>query len=123
MRAWIEDVVVTAAARGRGVGELLNREALRLARELGARTVDLTSRPEREAANRLYAKLGFERRETNVYRHSARLAPPDSQHACSPSSSMSPEGPRSSSSRTCRSLDPRRAGCSRSARSGSTARS
>jgi RimJ/RimL family protein N-acetyltransferase/prolyl-tRNA editing enzyme YbaK/EbsC (Cys-tRNA(Pro) deacylase) len=70
VRAWIEDVVVTAAARGQGVGERLNREALRVARELGARTVDLTSRPSREAANRLYARLGFERRETNVYRHS-----------------------------------------------------
>ena len=72
VRAWIEDVVVTTAARGRGVGELLNREALRLAAQLGARSVDLTSRPSREAANRLYAKLGFERRETNVYRHSGR---------------------------------------------------
>jgi ribosomal protein S18 acetylase RimI-like enzyme len=70
VRAWIEDVVVTAAARGQGVGERLNREALRLARELGARTVDLTSRPSREAANRLYARLGFERRDTNVYRYS-----------------------------------------------------
>ena len=72
VRAWIEDVVVATAARGRGVGELLNREALRLAAQLGARSVDLTSRPSREAANRLYAKLGFEPRETNVYRHSGR---------------------------------------------------
>jgi len=70
IRAWIEDVVVTAAARGRGVGELLNHEALALAGRLGARTVELTSRPSREAANRLYARLGFERRNTNVYRHS-----------------------------------------------------
>jgi RimJ/RimL family protein N-acetyltransferase/prolyl-tRNA editing enzyme YbaK/EbsC (Cys-tRNA(Pro) deacylase) len=70
VRAWIEDVVVATSARGRGVGELLNREALRLAAQLGARSVDLTSRPSREAANRLYAKLGFEPRETNVYRHS-----------------------------------------------------
>jgi ribosomal protein S18 acetylase RimI-like enzyme len=68
-RAWIEDVVVDRDARGRGVGALLTREALRLAQESGARTVDLTSRPSREAANRLYAKLGFQLRETNVYRY------------------------------------------------------
>jgi ribosomal protein S18 acetylase RimI-like enzyme len=68
VRAWIEDVVVDGAARGRGVGEALNRRALELARSLGARTVDLTSRPSREAANRLYQRLGFQPRETNVYR-------------------------------------------------------
>ncbi len=69
VRAWIEDVVVDTAARGRGIGEALTREALRLAAEHGARTVELTSRPSREAANRLYQRLGFERRETNVYRY------------------------------------------------------
>jgi ribosomal protein S18 acetylase RimI-like enzyme len=69
LRAWIEDVVVDEGARGRGVGEALNREALRIAGEAGARTVDLTSRPNREAANRLYRKIGFEQRETNVYRY------------------------------------------------------
>jgi len=69
LRAWIEDVVVDGEARGRGVGEELNRDALRRARELGATTVDLTSRPSREAANRLYQRLGFEARETNVYRY------------------------------------------------------
>jgi ribosomal protein S18 acetylase RimI-like enzyme len=69
LRAWIEDVVVDEDARGRGVGEALTREALRLASEAGARTVDLTSRPDREAANRLYERLGFHPRETNVYRH------------------------------------------------------
>ncbi len=68
IRAWIEDVVVDEAARGRGVGEALNRAALDRARAEGAGTVDLTSRPSREAANRLYQRLGFERRETNVYR-------------------------------------------------------
>jgi ribosomal protein S18 acetylase RimI-like enzyme len=68
LRAWIEDVVVDNAARGRGVGEELNRVALRRAAEAGATTVDLTSRPSREAANRLYQRLGFERRDTNVYR-------------------------------------------------------
>ena len=72
VRAWIEDVVVSEQARGRGVGELLSRAALELAAQLGARTVDLTSRPSREAANRLYARIGFERRETNVYRYAPR---------------------------------------------------
>ena len=69
LRAWIEDVVVDDAARGQGVGESLNRFALEVAAERGARSVDLTSRPSREAANRLYQRLGFVRRETNVYRH------------------------------------------------------
>lgn len=70
IRAWIEDVVVDAQMRGRGVGEALTREAVRIAGTHGARTVELTSRPSREAANRLYQRLGFERRETNVYRFS-----------------------------------------------------
>jgi ribosomal protein S18 acetylase RimI-like enzyme len=70
VRAWIEDVVVDGDARGRGVGEVLNRRALDLAASLGARTVDLTSRPSREAANRLYRRIGFVQRETNVYRFS-----------------------------------------------------
>jgi ribosomal protein S18 acetylase RimI-like enzyme len=74
LRAWIEDVVVDASARGGGVGEQLNREALRRAAEAGATTVDLTSRPSREAANRLYQRLGFERRDTNVYRFDLALA-------------------------------------------------
>ena len=69
VRAWIDDVVVDGASRGRGVGERLMREALRLAEGRGAASVALTSRPERVAANRLYQRLGFERRETNVYRH------------------------------------------------------
>lgn len=70
LRAWIEDVVVDEAARGRGVGEKLNRRALEIAAAAGAATVDLTSRPSREAANRLYLRMGFEPRETNVYRFS-----------------------------------------------------
>lgn len=69
VRAWIEDVVVDEAARGQGIGEALNREALRIARDAGARTVDLTSRPSREAANRLYQRIGFRPRDTNVYRY------------------------------------------------------
>lgn len=68
LRAWIEDVVVDSSARGHGVGEALNQAALAEARARGAVTVDLTSRPSREAANRLYQKLGFVQRDTNVYR-------------------------------------------------------
>ena len=68
LRAWIEDVVVDESARGAGVGEALTLAALDRAADAGARTVDLTSRPSREAANRLYTRLGFELRETNVYR-------------------------------------------------------
>ena len=70
VRAWIEDVVVDDAARGHGVGASLNQRAVELAAELGAKTVDLTSRPSRDAANRMYKRLGFEARETNVYRYS-----------------------------------------------------
>jgi ribosomal protein S18 acetylase RimI-like enzyme len=69
VRAWIEDVVVDADARGKGVGEALNKFALAEAKRQGVTTVDLTSRPSREAANRLYQRLGFEHRETNVYRY------------------------------------------------------
>jgi ribosomal protein S18 acetylase RimI-like enzyme len=69
VRAWIEDVVVDTEARGHGVGEALNRFAVDLAVQRGARTVDLTSRPSREAANRLYQRIGFTRRESTVYRY------------------------------------------------------
>ena len=67
-RAWIEDVVVTTATRGRGVGAALVHAANARAATAGSRTVDLTSRPSREAANRLYVRLGFVQRQTNVYR-------------------------------------------------------
>ena len=69
IRAWIEDVVVDAEARGKGIGEALNKFALSEAIHHGATTVDLTSRPSRESANRLYRRIGFEQRETNVYRY------------------------------------------------------
>jgi ribosomal protein S18 acetylase RimI-like enzyme len=69
IRAWIEDVIVDEAARGQGVGEALTRAALDAAAGRGAKTVDLTSRPSREAANRLYQRMGFEARHTNVYRY------------------------------------------------------
>ena len=69
LKAWIEDVVVDADARGHGVGAELNLAALAEAKSRGAKDVSLTSRPSREAANRLYRRIGFEARETNVYRY------------------------------------------------------
>ena len=69
VRSWIEDVVVDDGARGHGIGEQLNRFAVELARSKGATTVDLTSRPSRAAANRLYQRIGFKPRDTNVYRY------------------------------------------------------
>jgi ribosomal protein S18 acetylase RimI-like enzyme len=72
VRAWIEDVVVDEDARGSGAGAALVQAALDRAGAAGARTVDLTSRPDREAANRLYVRMGFEVRQTNVYRHNLR---------------------------------------------------
>lgn len=68
-RGWVEDVVVDEAARGQGGGQALVEAALDKAREIGLKTVDLTSRPHREAANRLYVRCGFEPRETNIYRY------------------------------------------------------
>ena len=71
VREWIEDVVVDSLVRGHGVGEALNLAAIAEARRRGAKTVDLTSRPSREAANKLYKRLGFVERDTNVYRFDA----------------------------------------------------
>jgi ribosomal protein S18 acetylase RimI-like enzyme len=68
IRAWIEDVVVDDSVRGQGVGTALTQEAIDIAKAIGAHTIDLTSRPSREAAHRLYEKLGFEIRDTRVYR-------------------------------------------------------
>lgn len=67
-RAWIEDVVVDESATGQGIGGMLTRAMIDRADELGCTTVDLTSRPSREAANRLYQREGFVQRDTNVYR-------------------------------------------------------
>ena len=72
VRAWVEDVVVDTGRRGQGIGAGLIEASLELAERLGARTVDLTSRPGREDANRLYRRLGFVQRETNVYRFEGR---------------------------------------------------
>lgn len=69
VRALVEDVVVDADHRRQGIAEALTQEAVARARSAGARNVDLTSRPSREAANRLYQRMGFVLRETNVYRY------------------------------------------------------
>ena len=69
LRAWIEDVVVDESARGQGVGEALTLAAVRQAEAAGARTLDLTSRPSRAAAGRLYERLGFTIRDSRVYRY------------------------------------------------------
>ncbi len=69
IRAWIEDVVVDEAARGLRIGEALTRKALELAGAAGARTVDLTSRPSRVAAGRLYERVGFTERDSRLYRY------------------------------------------------------
>jgi ribosomal protein S18 acetylase RimI-like enzyme len=71
-KARIEDVVVDSAARGRGVGEALVRECIEVARKRGAGMVELQSARSREAANRLYPRLGFELRDSNVYRLTLR---------------------------------------------------
>jgi ribosomal protein S18 acetylase RimI-like enzyme len=63
----IEDVIVDERARGKGVGEALVREGMRLANEAGVLMLELTSMPYRQAANRLYRRLGFVRKPTNVY--------------------------------------------------------
>jgi len=69
VRAWIEDVIVDETARGRGIGEALLKKAVGLAEAAGARTVDLTTRPQREAAGLLYERVGFVTRTTRNYRY------------------------------------------------------
>jgi ribosomal protein S18 acetylase RimI-like enzyme len=69
LRARIEDVVVDQDARGQGVGTALTRAALDMAQQQGARSIDLTSRTSRVAANRLYQELGFQLRDSNAYRY------------------------------------------------------
>jgi ribosomal protein S18 acetylase RimI-like enzyme len=67
VRGWIHDVVVDEAARGRGVGEALTRTALELASGAGVENVHLTTRRSREAARRLYRRIGFVQRESDVF--------------------------------------------------------
>lgn len=69
VRAWVEDVVVKTEARGKGVGKLLTLHAISESKKFGAVSLDLTSRPSREIANKLYQAVGFDVRETNVYRY------------------------------------------------------
>ena len=68
-KAWVEDVVVDQSARGKGLGKSLMNHALEDAKKRGVKSIDLTSRPSRESANKLYQNLGYEIRETNVYRY------------------------------------------------------
>ena len=67
-KAWVEDVVVDSSARGKGIGKALMNRALKKVREKRGKSIDLTSRPSRETANKLYQSLGYQKRETNVYR-------------------------------------------------------
>ncbi|CAG1004669.1 phosphinothricin acetyltransferase [Anaerolineales bacterium] len=67
IRSIIEDVIVDNTARGQGIGEALMKRAIEIAREKGAQNISLTSNPMREAANRLYLRVGFKKRETNAY--------------------------------------------------------
>jgi ribosomal protein S18 acetylase RimI-like enzyme len=71
-RGWIEDVIVDESARGQRIGEALTHAMIDSARARGCVTVELTTRPSRQAANHIYTKLGFTRRETNVYRYDLR---------------------------------------------------
>ena len=72
VHGWIEDVVVDAAARKQGIGRALTQACLDQARAMGMKDVNLTSRPGRTAANRLYKAMGFEQRKTNVYRYALK---------------------------------------------------
>lgn len=67
IRSIIEDVIVDISARGQGIGEALMLRAIDVAKEKGASNIALTSNPLRVAANALYVKLGFKKRETNAY--------------------------------------------------------
>jgi len=67
-KAWVEDVVVDSSARGKGIGKALMNHALKKVREKRGKSIDLTSRPSRETANKLYQSLGYQKRETNIYR-------------------------------------------------------
>lgn len=69
VRAWIEDVVTDSSIRGRGIARKMVLDSIEIAKSFGAKTVDLTSRPSRVEANGLYLAMGFEIRDTNVYRY------------------------------------------------------
>ena len=67
---WIEDVIVDRTVRRRGIGRALTEACIEKGHQIGLREVNLTSRPSRKAANQLYQEMGFQQRETNVYRYS-----------------------------------------------------
>jgi len=67
--AHIEEVIVDAGHEGKGVGKLLMMKAIEMGRESGARMIDLTSGPSKVAAQALYQKVGFKKRETNNWRY------------------------------------------------------
>lgn len=67
-KAWIEDVVVDEAFRGQGLSKLLVAHAIEFTKSMGIPSLMLTSNSKRIAANKLYQAMGFERKETNVYR-------------------------------------------------------
>jgi ribosomal protein S18 acetylase RimI-like enzyme len=69
IKAWMEDVVVSEKTCGKGVGSLLIKYAIGMAKSFGAQTIDLMSKPSRTDANALYKKLGFQPREPNIYRY------------------------------------------------------
>lgn len=75
LRGHVEDVVVDADHRGSGIARLLLETMTKAARERGLRTLDLTTRPSRESAHRLYESMGFERRATNALRYTTAEAP------------------------------------------------
>lgn len=64
----VDDVVVSSEYRGQGLGEKLMRALIDAARERGVSSLHLTSRPARVAAQKLYEKVGFKKRETDVFK-------------------------------------------------------
>ena len=68
LKGWIEDVAVDKSQQGKGIGRALIEKAIEYANQLNIRKIDLTTAPHRLAANALYQKIGFVKRETNVYR-------------------------------------------------------
>lgn len=64
----VEDVVVSGDYRGQGLGEKLMREVIEIARNEKLKSISLTSRPQRVAAHKLYQKVGFQIKETTVFK-------------------------------------------------------
>ena len=84
-KAWIEDVVVDESYRGKGIGQMLMNFAVDYVKQMKVSVLMLTSNPSRIAANKLYVKLGFEKKETNVYRFVIRISllqKPDNNKIC-----------------------------------------